>query len=82
MPESICIIVTHLHLSIHYSYFKTFCLLQQKTIHEHKMMLEENNPTDFIDVFLRQMEDENSDENSDENCIFTGIYIIVVNTII
>jgi hypothetical protein len=45
-------------------------------------MLEENNPTDFIDVFLRQMEDENSDENSDENCIFTGIYIIVVNTII
>lgn len=36
----------------------------RKTIHEHKLMLEENNPRDFMDVFLRQMEAENAGENS------------------
>jgi len=47
---------------------KVLCLLQQKTIHEHKLMLEENNPRDFMDVFLCQMEAENADENP----TFTG----------
>jgi hypothetical protein len=37
-------------------------------------MLEENNPRDFMDVFLQQMEVENADENS----IFTGSYIISI----
>jgi len=50
------------------------CLLQQKTIHEHKLMLEENNPRDFMDVYLQQMEAEYADENS----IFTGSYIISI----
>jgi len=54
--------------------FSMVCLLQQKTIHEHKLMLEENNPRDFMDVFLQQMEVENADENS----IFTGSYIISI----
>lgn len=36
----------------------------RKTIHEHKLMLEENNPRDFMDVFLQQMEAEYADENS------------------
>jgi hypothetical protein len=34
-------------------------------------MLEENNPRDFMDVFLQKMETENEDENS----IFTGSYM-------
>jgi len=54
--------------------FSMVFLLQQKTIHEHKLMLEENNPRDFMDVFLQQMEAENADENS----IFTGSYIISI----
>jgi hypothetical protein len=37
-------------------------------------MLEENNPRDFMDVFLQQMEAEYADENS----IFTGSYIISI----
>jgi hypothetical protein len=52
------------------AHFRMVCLLQQKTIHEHKLMLEENNPRDFMDVFLLQMEAKNVDENS----IFTGSY--------
>jgi hypothetical protein len=35
-------------------------------------MLEENNPRDFMDVFLQQMEAEYADENS----TFTGSCII------
>ena len=54
--------------------FGMVCLLQQKTIHEHKLMLEANNPRDFMDVFLQQMEAEYADENS----IFTGSYIISI----
>jgi hypothetical protein len=37
-------------------------------------MLEENNPRDFMDVFLQQMVAENADENS----IFTGSCIISI----
>jgi hypothetical protein len=48
------------------------CLSQQKTIHEHKLMLEENNPRDFMDVYLQQMEAEKADDNS----TFTGSCII------
>ncbi|GFG40194.1 hypothetical protein Cfor_09782 [Coptotermes formosanus] len=36
----------------------------RKTIHEHKLMLEENNPRDFMDVYLQQMEAEKADDNS------------------
>jgi hypothetical protein len=38
-------------------------------------MLEENNPRDFMDVFLLQMEAENSVENS----TFTGMYFQILN---
>jgi hypothetical protein len=40
-------------------------------------MLEENNPRDFMDVFLQQMEAEYADENS----IFTGSYIISITLV-
>lgn len=46
----------------------------RKTIHEHKLMLEENNPRDFMDVFLQQMEAEYADENS----IFTEDGLVVL----
>jgi hypothetical protein len=54
-----------------------FCLLQQKTIHEHKLTLQENDPWDFIDIYLLQIEATNADENS----TFTGIYFPVLNCI-
>jgi hypothetical protein len=38
-------------------------------------MLEENNPRDFMDVFLRQMEAENAGDNS----TFTGMYHQILN---
>jgi hypothetical protein len=41
-------------------------------------MLEENNPRDFMDVFLRQMEAENAGENS----TFTGIYFPILYCIL
>jgi hypothetical protein len=38
-------------------------------------MLEENNPRDFMDVFLLQMEAEKSGNNS----TFTGMYFQILN---
>jgi len=38
-------------------------------------MLEKNNPRDFLDVFLQQMEAEYADENS----IFTGSYMLIIS---
>jgi hypothetical protein len=40
-------------------------------------MLQENDPRDFIDIFLLEIEAK----NADENCTFTGTYFSVLNCI-